>query len=703
MRAHRLAKPPAIDGILDDEAWTAAPLPSGTWKSYNPLYGDQIPQQTTVWVAYDNDALYFAFRCDDPQPDRIKTSITRRDNIWSDDWVGLSLDALGTGQVSYHLMVNPSGIQLDMINTVAGNEDTSPDWLWDSAGRVNDRGYAVEIRLPLATIRFNGGADVNMGILFWRRVSRSGVSVAWPDLPPGKWVFERHAKLTFADLEPKQIREVIPSATYSRADALDTPSAWDVDHTGDLGMSAKWGLTSTVTLDATVNPDFSQVESDAFQVEVNQRFPVYFSEKRPFFMEGAGIFTLAGNGQGDAAMLYAVNTRNIIDPIVGAKVTGSLGRVAFGTLTAVDQAPGRTEDPADPLTGKETFFQVARVQMSLKPGSYVGGLGTFTSLAGRTNAVAGADLSLKVRGSQQITAFVLGSATDDPDSGGHSSGVGAQVKYEYNSRRVNIAAQGEHYDEAFVMDTAFLNRTGITNGWVYGDYNFYPDKDRHSWVRRITPFTFFQGGQDRVQDGEEYISVTGVRMSFTRQGFFRVDKSFTQEAWQGQEFDGGRWRMFGNVQLFRWLRPYANVNWGSAVYYDEIDPFLGRSVETSAGATIQPNGRLSESVEFTRVAFDRQSTGERVYTVNILNTRTTYQFTKALALRAIVQYDSQQHRVLTDFLGSYEPHPGTVVYIGYGSLYEQQHYQDEEWVNGEGNYLTTRRGIFLKASYLYRF
>ncbi len=126
MRATRLSTPPTIDGILDDEAWTGTPLPAGTWLSYNPLYGDKIAQQTTVWVAYDADALYFAFRCDDPEPSRIKTSVTRRDNIWSDDWVGLSLDALGTGQVSYHLMVNPSGIQLDMINTIAGFEDTSP-------------------------------------------------------------------------------------------------------------------------------------------------------------------------------------------------------------------------------------------------------------------------------------------------------------------------------------------------------------------------------------------------------------------------------------------------------------------------------------------------------------------------------------------------------------------------------------------------
>jgi hypothetical protein len=264
LRATYLSQPPTIDGVLDDEAWTAAPLKTGEWKSYNPLHGDTVPQQTTVWVGYDKDALYFAFRCNDPEPNRIKTSITRRDNIWSDDWVGLSLDALGTGQVSYHLLVNPSGIQLDMINTLAGNEDTSPDWIWDSAGRIDDKGYTVEIRLPLQTIRFADGADLQMGILFWRRISRTGVSVSWPALEPGSWVFQKHARIGFSDLQARPTRELIPSAVFTRDQERVAPGEWDsADADSDFGISAKWGLTPTITLDATVNPDFSQALPEA--------------------------------------------------------------------------------------------------------------------------------------------------------------------------------------------------------------------------------------------------------------------------------------------------------------------------------------------------------------------------------------------------------------------------------------------------------
>ena len=702
LRATYLSQPPVIDGRLDDDAWSAAPLTTGEWKSYNPLHGDTVPQQTTVWVGYDKDALYFAFRCDDPEPSRIKTSITRRDNIWSDDWVGLSLDALGTGQTSYHLLVNPSGIQLDMINTLAGNEDTSPDWIWESAGRIDDKGYTVEIRLPLQTIRFGGGADVQMGILFWRRISRTGVSVSWPALEAGSWVFQKHSKLGFSNLEPRPTRELIPSAVFTRNQARISPREWgEADADSDFGISAKWGLSPTITLDATVNPDFSQVESDAFQVEVNQRFPIFFSEKRPFFMEGAGLFNLAGNGQGDASMLYAVHTRRIVDPIFGAKLTGSFGRVTFGSLTAVDQSPGRTIDPLDRLNGEEKLFQVARAQVRLNTGSFAGAMATFTELAGRTNAVAGADLSLHFKGSNNLTAFVLGSSTADGDDEGQ--GIGLQANYGYSTRRFGVMSQIEHYGREFAMDTAFMNRVGFTSGWGYTEYNVYPDKARYPWVRKISPFIFAQGGRDRIQGGDDHVIVGGVRVNMTRQGFFRADRVITQEAWRGAEYDGGSWRANAQMQLFPWLRPSVFVAYGRSLYYDAIDPFLGNSRVANASALFQIGGRFSQDVEFSHNAFDRLSTGERVYTVNLLNTRTTYQFSRELAVRWIARFDSQRRRVLTDLLGSYDLRPGTVFYIGYGSLYQKRAFRDAQWFEGEGDYLTTNQGLFLKASYLFRF
>ena len=694
---------PVIDGALDDEAWQAAPLPTGEFLSYQPLHGDQLPQKTTVWLTYDADYLYFAFKCEDPEPSGIKTSITRRDNIWQDDWVGLSLDALGTGQMSYHLMVNPSGVQLDMLNSAAGGEDDAPDWIWESAGRLTDTGYAVEIRLPLQSIRFAGGTDATMGLLFWRRVSRLGVSVAWPALDPGVWVFERHASVRFDSIQPRLAREILPSATYSRAQSLAVPDEWfEVDDRGEVGFGAKIGLTPTITLDATVNPDFSQVESDAFQVEVNQRFPVFFGEKRPFFMEGAGIFTLAGAG-GDNSLLTAVHTRRIIDPIFGAKLTGSVGRMTFGTLSAVDEAAGRLVSPGAPGSGSNRLFNIGRAQYGLGPSNYVGALYVDTTFAGSYNRVVGTDLNWRLTGTQRLEAFALASRSRIEEDAGAIAGFGTQARYNYSTRRWGVSGSFEHYDEDFRMETAFINRVGITGAWGYAERNFYPDAKRYPWMRRFLFFTFNQGAQDRLAGGNEWVSVAGFRAFFTRQGFLSVDYLTGFEHFAGQRFERGRPRVNGSVQLYRWLALEGNFNIGDAVFYDPEDPFQGRSTESRFETTLQPNGRLSQALEYRRVTFDRATTGEQVYEIDIVNSRTTYQFTRAFSLRGIAQYDSSRSRVLTDFLSSYEPRPGTVVYVGYGSLIEQREFVDGAWVPGVGDYRTTQRGLFFKASYLHRF
>jgi hypothetical protein len=695
--AHHTLRAPIIDGVLGEEEW-GQPIAAGDWLSYNPLHGDRVPQQTTVWVGYDADYLYFAFKCDDPDPSGIKTSITRRDNIWQDDWIGLSLDALGTGQSSYHMLVNPSGVQLDMLNSAAGGEDTAPDWNWDSAGQITGSGYVVEIRLPLQSIRFSGGRDTRMGILFWRRVSRVGVSVSWPPLSPGIWVFERHASLQFDELQPRLARELLPSATYGRTETRASPGGWTAESKGDLGFSGKVGLSSTITLDATVNPDFSQVESDTFQVEVNQRFPVFFGEKRPFFMEGAGIFTLAGTGSGDNSLRTAVHTRRIVDPILGAKLTGSVGRVTFGTLSAVDEAvPESFEDE------RNRFFNVARAQYSLGPSNYVGALATDMSFAGGYNRVVGADLRWRLGDAQRIDAFALATRSRAPGGDRATSGAGAQVTYAYETQQWVVIGSAEHYDPGFAMATAFINRVGITGGWAFADRSFYPDKARYPWIRRVSVLSFTQGGRDRAAGGNDLLEVAGVRFNFTRQGFLRIDRSFGFEHWQHERFERGRIRAFGNVQLFRWLFLEGNASSGRAVFYDLVDPFQGRSRDMRVGLTFQPNGRLSQSVGYNRVVFNRESTGESVFLVDVVNARTTYQFTRAFSIRGIAQYDSSRHQVLTDLLSSFEPRPGTVVYAGYGSLLEQREFVDGRWIQGEGTFGTSRRGLFFKTSYLYRF
>jgi len=699
----RVTTPPSIDGILDDESWQGPPLSLTEWLTYNPLNGDKLAQETEVRVVYDDRHLYFAFHCLDPEPGKVRSTMSRRDNLWNDDWVGLSLDSVGNGQSSYDMFVNASGVQGDILTTSSAGEQTAPDWVWDSAGRRTETGYDVEVRLPLTSIRFVSGAEVKMGVLFWRRVSRLGMSASWPVVPAGQSFIQRHALMVVRDLKRPLTLEVGPSVTYSRKETRANPEAFGpADSDPDAGLSVKYGVTSSATVEGTINPDFSQVESDAFQVEVNQRFPLFFSEKRPFFMEGMGSFELAGAGN-DALMRTAVHTRRIADPLWGAKATGTAGRVGFGVLAAGDQAPGRqlVGEP-NMFLGRRKDFYIARGQLSLGRSSYVGGILTDTEFATGHNRVVGSDISLR-KGKHSASATFLATTTTSPDGLEKKDGLGGQVFYAFDTKPLLILTQLEHYDRGFQMDTAFLNQVGITQGWTFVAPSFYPDAKKLPWFKRFVPFAFAQYGNDRIQEGLPWIVVTGVRMHFTRQGFFRVDTIFGDEPWAGRTFDISNTRVMGEAQFTRWLRLFGRATFGRSIFYDPVEPYLGRTRTYNAELSLQPSARFNQGVSYNRVEFDRLTDGSRVYAVDVINTRTTFQVDRRLSFRALVQYDSSQHRVLTDFLASWELVPGTVAYAGYGSLIERQDWDGTNWIPDAGRYRTSQRSLFFKASYVHRF
>jgi hypothetical protein len=293
------AKPPVIDGSLDDEIWREGPIVDDIFITYSPLYGDILPQKTTVYMAYDPDTIYVAFYCYDSEPEMIKATVTKHDNMWDDDWVGFSLDTSAGRQFSYEFFMNPYGMQGDIYNTSATGEDSSPDYVWESKGQVVKDGYIVEIAIPLKNFRFNAGEDVEMLILFWRRISRLGISGTWPEKKPGDSFLSAASKVVFGKLDKQLMLEFIPAVTYISRWDRETPEEWsDPDDKFDFGITGKYGVTSSITAEFTINPDYSQVESDAFLVTVNQRYPIFYSEKRPFFMEAGGLFDIAGTIDG---------------------------------------------------------------------------------------------------------------------------------------------------------------------------------------------------------------------------------------------------------------------------------------------------------------------------------------------------------------------------------------------------------------------
>ena len=408
----RAAQPPKIDGVLDDEVWKQAPLPTGEWVSYNPLRGDKMaptcapksgsPTTTATSISPSTVST--------PSPTRSARRSAAATRAFSDDWIAMSLDSAGTGQTAYHLFVNPSGIQMDALNTSASGEQFDADLVWDSAGeghrrRLRRRDAGCRCR----RIRFSGGDEVRMGILFFRKISRTGVSYSWPEMPPGQWVFDRPAHLLFDNLKQPRLFELLPSVTYGVSQTARPPDRWDpADDKADVGLSGKFGITSNITLDATINPDFSQVESDAFQVQVNQRFPIFFSEKRPFFMEGMGLFNIAGTG-GDGNMRTAVHTRRIIDPFWGSKLTGTAGKMTFGVLNASDETSGGHRRPRrrHRRRTQQAVHDRPRDLRAAASRTTSARIFTDTEHAGRHNRVVGGDLSIKFSTPQQLSATFL--------------------------------------------------------------------------------------------------------------------------------------------------------------------------------------------------------------------------------------------------------------------------------------------------------
>jgi hypothetical protein len=244
------------------------------------------------------------------------------------------------------------------------------------------------------------------------------------------------------------------------------------------------------------------------------------------------------------------------------------------------------------------------------------------------------------------------------------------------------------------MDTAFINRVGLTRGWQYQDINFYPSHPRFRWIKRVNPFFWFTLAKDRNQGGTEAFYLPALRMNFTRAGSLRVDYARGHETFARQRFETGRVFVDGSVQLKRWLNIGGNLNAGPAIFYDEVAPFQGDRRSTGARIGLQPNARFYSNTSYSFVTFNSRSTGLNVYRVHIVNMRNTYQFSPRFFVRGVAQFDSSRTRVLADLLASYELSPGTVVHAGYGSLY------GKEDVDG---YYNTARAFFFKASYLARF
>jgi len=692
-----------IDGILDEKTWQTPPIKK-KFITITPTYGYELPMDTLVWVAYDTNNLYFAFRCYDPEPAKIKTTITKRDNISPDDWVSVSVDSMGNGQTGYVLFVNPNGIQADAMTTpVHVDEDFAPDFVWNSAGKITQEGYDVEIALPLKSIRFRSGKKVEMGILFRRRISRLSYIGAWPDIKLNQWVLTSQTKAAFEGLKKQLKLEILPALTHSNNSTRLTPDQWSAsEKSTGFGIGLKYGLTSATTAEITINPDFSQVESDALQVEVNQRYPLFYSEKRPFFMEGMEIFNFWTYIYG--YFPKAVHTRQIASPNWGAKLTGNLGKLSFGFLSAGDEAPGAPWiNGTNPDEGKTALFGIARGKYGFGKDNYVGFLYTGREFGDQYNHLVGLDGSYRIVGKHWFRGTYLYSTSRD-SAGNVSNSSDANYgnfTYTFGSKALILVGALEHMGKDLQADTGYLKRNDVNVLRTAIYYNIYPNQKKLSWLKTITLFGMCDVTHDLTTHQDDVYFATSLNFYLIKDATFTVQYRFFRENWQGRDFDKDRIHVAGGIRLTNWLQLSGNFGWQEGIFYYAVPAFLGTGYFGAFDINFQPNDKFALNLNLTHSDLSRGD--EELYDVNILYSKATYQFSKYFFLRALVQYNSYQKRMLTDFLASFTLIPGTVLHVGYGGIYENRTWTNDQWIPLQGDLYNIKRSFFAKISYLWRF
>jgi hypothetical protein len=687
---YKAENPPIIDGKLDDEVWQKAPLVSGL-KTWVPDYGKDMSEKTEVYYAYDRENLLVAFRCFDSEPDKIKSSVTSRDNITPDDWVCVNLDSFNDQQSLCVFYCNPKGVQGD--STAEGNqEDFNVDMVWFSAGEVDEKGYTVEIRIPFKSIRFSSTNPVEMGVIFERKISRHTELGTYPPLDPaqGPNFYTQTAKLLLKDIEHYTLFEVLPAATYSHKSELEEETLGPGDGVGNLSLTAKYGITPRLILEGTVNPDFSQVEADAGQVDFNQRYALFFPEKRPFFLEGLEKFHFGGNHPGDPFQAV-VHTRTIVDPLLGAKLNGKIGtKNTIATIYAMDKLPEEEDD-------NYAHIGIFRYKRTLAEDGFIGGFYTGRERESGYNRVFGLDGQMRIDKSSIFGYHgFLSSSRRDKEStqaNGHALGL----HYYYDTRNWIIMAGLQDIDADFRTETGYITRTGITRFRSGIMRMLYPESDI---IKRISPVIHSTQIRDKSSGLYETDNSLDLRFLLPKSTTLGLGYRYATEIWMNERFSTSGAGFVASTQLTKKLRILMDYNYGNKIRYVE-NPYQGKGSDFVSLLTFLPTQKLHLELNLVYSDFFRKSDGKKEYDYTIVRSKNTFQVNKYLFFRAIVEYNSFRKRLLTDFLASFTYIPGTVIHIGYGSLYEKIRWEEEDYRPSD-NFLETQRGFFFKASYLWR-
>jgi len=691
--------PPVIDGVLDDAAW-AAGLKYDAFKTFKPDYGKDASQRTEAYVAYDAENFYFAFRCHDDEPSRVKAAVSKRDNIFQDDIVFINLDTFNDKQSAFVFMLNPLGIQGDGMLTTSGNVEVSYDAVWYSAGKIDEQGWSVEARIPLKSIRFPNRERLTMRILFIRFFTRTSEQVSFPELDPSYGSLLGQAQpFQVAGLKYKRVAELLPAFTFGRTQEASEASEgrpvrnpeFDID---DVSLTGKLGITSDLTLDGTYNPDFSQVEADAGQIDFNQRYSLYYEEKRPFFLEGSELWQIGGLVE-EGPVQSLVYTRSIVDPTFGFKLSGKVTpRDTVAAIYAQDNLPGDEVDV-------HPVFTIARVKHSLRDDAYIGALYSGREAGEAYNRVGGLDGRFRLSQTQVASFHLFGSLTRNAGSETSDSDHALGLDYQFSNRKWVVDLGYQNISEDFRCDTGFVFRTGLSRISAFAMHSIYP---KSKFWQKIEPFYWSYHLYDTIYDMWETANLVTLRFRLPRNTMVRFDTLLANEVYAGERFDRSGFGLQAESQLAKQLYFRLFGRRTGSVFYDPAEPYQGYGTRAMATLRYQPIDQLDFSLTAQYTDLYRKLDKVKIYDYLILRSRNAFQINKYLFVRGIVEYNDFYKRVTLDGLVSFTYIPGTVVHLGYGSALEKV-----EWDEGLPGFVDSarfhemKRGFFFKVSYLHRF
>jgi hypothetical protein len=500
----RISGAPALEDFLTMEPGSDVAREMVRVSGYiqqEPSDGQPATERTDTYLGYDDKNLYVVFVAFDSEPEKIRARMAPRENIFGDDQVEIMLDTYHDERRAYAFLANPLGIQMDALFAEGGGGgggrggrggggggrgfDFSFDTLWSSRGQVTDRGYVVWMSIPFKSLRFPAGNNQKWGFLLHRTIPRKDERLFWPHISSRiQGRMNQAADLVgLENISPGRNIQLIPYGVFNSFRALDErdenfPQFVKEKGDADAGLDAKFVIKDSLVLDVALNPDFSQVESDEPQVTTNQRFEVFFPERRPFFLENASFFQTPIN---------LVFTRRIADPRMGIRLTGKAGPYAIGAMVMDDEAPGKIVPPGDPDEGKRATFGIFRVNRDVFGQSTIGAIYASRDFGDEYNRVGGIDGRFRMNSNWVANLQAINSATNDED-GIRSSGQAYNAEVRHSGRKLNYGIEYNDFGPGFDTAPGFVRRTGIRRVEHSVRYRWRPEGKRLiAWGPRVPP------------------------------------------------------------------------------------------------------------------------------------------------------------------------------------------------------------------------